>query len=278
MKMIILASAAVCMLASLPVASYATPQDDLQSFRDFFYKRFPDTAKDDYINGVYSIDAGSREQWEAIEEFPPYELNIEKGEELFNTPFANGKSYADCFENEGIGVKQNYPHFDAESGKVVTMEAAINTCREDNGEKKLKTKKGKLADISAYMAYTSRGNIIDMEIPNDPRAIAIYEQGKQFFYSKRGQLNMSCADCHVHYSGYLTRSELLSPALGHVSHWPVYRSKWGGLGTLHRRYTGCNRNIRATPFKAQGAEYTALEYFHSYMSNGLKLNGPGSRK
>ncbi len=279
MKNVILTcGVAICVLACLPITSFATPQSDLESFRDFFYKRFPDTAKDDFINGVYSINAGAREQWEAIEEFPPYEINIESGEELFNVPFANGKSYADCFENGGIGIRQNYPHFDAKSGKIITLESAINSCREANGEKKLKTKKGKLADISAYMAYTSRGNTIDVKIPDDPRAMAIYEEGKRQFYTKRGQLNMACADCHLHYSGNLARADLLSPALGHVSHFPVYRSKWGGLGTLHRRYAGCNNNIRAKPFKAQSAEYTALEYFHSYMSNGLELNGPGSRK
>ncbi|MGB5540513.1 MAG: sulfur oxidation c-type cytochrome SoxA, partial [Gammaproteobacteria bacterium] len=58
----------------------------------------------------------------------------------------------------------------------------------------------------------------------------------------------------------------------------VYRSAWGELGTLHRRYDGCNKQVRAAPYKAQGPEYTALEYFHAYMSNGLEINGPGSRK
>jgi sulfur-oxidizing protein SoxA len=52
----------------------------------------------------------------------------------------------------------------------------------------------------------------------------------------------------------------------------------GGLGTTHRRYSGCNKQVRAKPFKAQSAEYRALEYFHTYMSNGLVVNGPGARK
>ena len=41
----------------------------------------------DYKNGVYSIDKSAREQWESMEEFPPYELNVDRGEELFNMPF-----------------------------------------------------------------------------------------------------------------------------------------------------------------------------------------------
>jgi peroxiredoxin family protein len=67
-------------------------------------------------------------------------------------------------------------------------------------------------------------------------------------------------------------------ALGHLTHFPVYRSKWGGLGTTHRRYGGCNKQVRAKPFPAQSEEYRALEYFHTYMSNGLAVNGPGARK
>lgn len=259
-------------------AAQATPEEDLAAFQNYFQKRFPDTPKADFINGIYSIDKASREQWEAIEEFPPYEIAIEEGEQLFNTPFANGKGYADCFENGGIGIRQNYPYFDKELGEVMTLEWAINRCREANGEKPLKYKKGAIASISAYMAYTSRGNTINVEISDDPQALAAYENGKEFFYTKRGQLNFSCANCHAAGSGMMVRADKLSPALGQASHFPVYRSKWGSMGTLHRRFGGCNENIRAKGFKAQGKEYRNLEYFLTYMSNGLETNGPGVRK
>ena len=278
MKKVILTVSAACLLASIPFASQADPEKDLQEFRNYYTERFPETPMADFQNGVYSIDAASREQWESIEEFPPYEIALEEGETLFNTPFANGKSYADCFENGGIGIRQNYPHFDTETGKIVTLEIAINACRKANGEKPLKGKKGAIAQISSYMAYTSRGNVLDIQIPDDPRAMAAYERGKRHFYTKRGQLNMACADCHQKYSGFKIRTELLSPALGQPTHFPVYRSKWGAMGTLHRRYAGCNEQVRAKPFKAQGDEYAALEYFHTYMSNGLEVNGPGARK
>ncbi len=265
-------------IALLPATGTASPESDLKAFRDYFHKRFPNVPFDEFANGVYAIDQASREQWEAIEEFPPYEIDIEKGKELFNTPFKNGKTYASCFPNEGIGIRQNYPYFDTRTGKVVTLESAINDCRVKNGEKPLKWKKGKIAQISAYMAYTSRGKRIDIKIPDDPRALEAYERGKFHFYAKRGQLNMACADCHMYNAGNRIRADLLSPALGHVTHFPVYRSKWGELGTLHRRYGGCNKQVRAKPFKAQSDEYRALEYFHTYMSNGLPVNGPGARK
>ncbi|RRQ21157.1 sulfur oxidation c-type cytochrome SoxA [Thiohalobacter thiocyanaticus] len=278
MRKILAAVAAAGMVAALPQAANATPQEDLKEFRAYFDKRFPNVPFDDYVNGVYSIDQASREQWESIEDFPPYEIDISAGKEMFNTPFKNGKTYASCFENDGKGVRQNYPYFDTKTGEVVTLEGAINACRVKNGEEPLGWKKGKIAQISAYMAYTSRGNEINIEVPNDERAQEAYERGKAHFYAKRGQLNMACADCHVYNAGNKVRADLLSPALGHVTHFPVYRSKWGELGTLHRRYGGCNKQVRAKPFPAQSDEYKALEYFHTYMSNGLEVNGPGARK
>jgi sulfur-oxidizing protein SoxA len=278
MKRLLTAILVIGLFGAFTAPAMATPEDDLTKFRSYFEKRFPKTPFNDFINGVYSIDPASREQWEEIEEFPPYELSLESGKTLFNTPFANGKTYASCFKNGGIGIANSYPFFDKDSGKVITLEAAINACREANGEKPLGYKKGAIADISAYMHYTTRGKPVSVEIPKDPRALAIYDEGKSQFYAKRGQLNMSCADCHVFNAGNKVRADLLSPALGHTTHFPVYRSKWGELGTLHRRYGGCNKQVRAKPYKAQGPEYTALEYFHSYMSNGLEVNGPGSRK
>ncbi len=48
-----------------------------------------------------------------------------------------------------------------------------------------------MADISAYMAYTSRGKKFDIKVPSDARAMKAYEDGKKYYYAKRGQLNMS---------------------------------------------------------------------------------------
>jgi sulfur-oxidizing protein SoxA len=259
-------------------AAIAGPAEDRAAFQKYFEKRFPSVEADAYVNGVYALDEASYQQWLQIEEFAPYELAIEEGKALFETPFANGKTYADCFPNGGIGVRQNYPYFDTERGEVVTLELAINECRVKNGEEPLSYKKGAIASISAYMAYTSRGEKIDVKIPDDPRAMAAYESGKEFYYSKRGQLNFSCADCHVTNAGMMIRADKLSPALGHPSHFPVYRSKWGEMGTLHRRFDGCNKQVRANPLPAQGEEYRNLEYFMTYMSNGLEFNGPGARK
>lgn len=286
MKKLTIAAAALAVLASAPLAVQASPESDLKAFRDHYMKRFPGIPLEEYRNGVYAINMDARQSWEAIEEFPPYEEGLYKGEELFKKKFANGKGYADCFENGGKGVRQNYPYFDAKSGEVKTLEMEINECRQANGEKPLKWKKGELAAVSAYMASMANGEKLNVEVPDDPRALEWYNRGKQHYYQKRGQLNLSCANCHVDNAGMRIRADTLSPGIGQPTHFPVWRLKWAaassgpyaGFGTLHRRYGGCNKQVRAKPFPAQSEEYRALEYFHTYMSNDIPVNAPSTRK
>lgn len=257
--------------------AHASPQEDMKAFQDYFQQRFPDVPFEEFVNGSYALNAELRSQWEALMQFPPYSFALDRGKELFSTPFANGKTYADCFPNGGVGIKQNYPYFDTETDEVITLGLAVNRCREANGEKPLPYKTGDMAAILAYMASTSRGNEYDIEIPGDPAALAAYQAGKEFFYSRHGQLNFSCASCHVQNAGNQVRTQTLSPALGIVTSFPIHRSKWGSMGTLHRRFNGCLRNIRAEPFAPQSEEYRNLEYFLTYMSNGLPVAGPGVR-
>ena len=256
---------------------WADPAADQTAFKNYFYKKFPEVPVGDFINGVYAIDQKRREQWLEIEEFPPYGIALDEGEILFNeTVFLDGASYSDCFV-DGKRSKKNYPYFDVKRNTVVTLELAINDCRVSHGEQPLKYKKGDIAKISAYLALHSRGEIIDVEVSGEA-AVNAYEQGKKYYYSKRGQLNFACVDCHVASSGMRIRAEILSPSLGHVSNFPVYRFKWGSIGTLHRRFSGCNSQVRAKPLPGQSEEYKNLEYFLSYMSNGLKFNGPSTRR
>lgn len=269
---------ALVMTAGAVLNVQASPEEDRATYKKYYEGRFTDVPYEDYVNGVYAIDKVGRQNWEAIEEFPPYELFIDEGEAMWEKPFANGKGYKDCFP-EGPVIAQNYPSWDKKQGMVMTLALALNQCREANGEKPLKYKKGSINNILSYIAFQSRGKVTNVVVPeDDPRAMEAYEKGKKFYFTRRGQLNFSCASCHMQSTGMRIRSEILSPALGHTTHWPTYRSKWGTVGTLHRRFTGCNKNIRAKPFKAQGEQYRNLEYFLTSMSNGLELNGPGARK
>jgi sulfur-oxidizing protein SoxA len=263
--------------AAVAAADSIDPDADFKAFRDYFTQKFPNVPLNDFVNGPYSMDAELRKQWEAIDDFPPYDFAIDRGKAMFATPFKNGKSYGDCFPDKGIGVRQNYPYFDLKTGEVITLELALNRCREANGEEPYSYVKDEMASLTAYMAFTSRGKPFDIKIPNDPRALAAYQKGEEYFYGRRGQLNFSCASCHVQNPGNHIRTEVLAPALGIVAAMPIYRSEWNGMGTMSRRLVTCNSQVRGVPLKPQDEDYRDVEYFLSYMSNGLPVSGPGAR-
>jgi len=250
---------------------------DAKAFQNFYFQKFPDVKHEDFVNGPYSMNEDMKRQWQEKEEFPPYEFALDAGKEMFATPFKNGKTYADCFPNGGIGIRQNYPYFDTKEGKVVTLELALNRCREANGEAPYSYVKDEMASLTAYMAFTSRGKPMDIKIPDDPRALAAFENGKRYFYTRRGQMNFSCASCHVQSPGERIRAEILAPALGILNAMPIYRSEWSGMGTTSRRFVTCNSQTRAVPLEPQADEYRDVEYFLSYVANGLPISGPGAR-
>ena len=265
------------LLLGVPVQ--AGPEEGRKAVLAHYQARFPDVPFPEYANGIYAIDQDARRQWQEIEEFPPYEFAIEAGESLWNEPLADDGGYADCFGRPPDQIRADYPSFDADRREVVTLEVAINDCRQDHGLVPLAYDAEELISITAYLAFRARGKRLDTQVPEDqPGALEAYEAGKRFYYSKRGQLNFACADCHITSVGQYVRADRLGPSLGHPTHFPVYRSKLGAMITLQQRFAGCVRDVRAKPFELQSREYRNLEYFLSYMSNGLELNGPGARK
>ncbi|MGE5027743.1 MAG: sulfur oxidation c-type cytochrome SoxA, partial [Betaproteobacteria bacterium] len=98
-----------------------------------------------------------------------------------------------------------------------------------------------------------------------------------FYYARRGQLNFACATCHVDNVGNFIRSEQLSPTVGQAAHWPEFRAGTE-VTTLQRRFQQCNSQTRAAPLEFNSDEYNNLEYFLTYMSNGLPMQTPVFRK
>ncbi len=256
----------------------ASPQEDQTLYQSYFTRRFPGIFLADFANGAYTIDKLDRDNWLAIEDFPPYDPYIDQGMTLWNTPFRNGLAYRDCFNGNPAQCK-HYPHWDAERGEVMTLAMAINQCRKSHGEPPLDYGRGPMTSLLAYMAYESRGQITRVSVPeNAPGALQAYEQGKAFYFRRRGQLNFACANCHMESAGQHLRTETISPSLGQTSGWPTYRSDWGELGSLHRRLQICNSLVRARPFPLQSEQYRNLEYFLTHLSNGVPYNGPSTRK
>ncbi len=274
-------SALMLIIAAILIQQTATagPEEDRLAFVAFYKERFPDIPVAEFANGIYAIDSDARDQWLDIEEFPPYEFAIEEGLEFWEEAFPDGSNYSDCFQEQTSEIRPDYPRFDGASGQVITLEMAINICRSAHEQPPLAYDDAEIIAMTAFLAFEARGKKINIRVPDDdPRALAAYESGKQFYYTKRGQLNFACSDCHGISSGQYIRADRLSAGLGHPTHFPVYRSKLGKVISIQQRISGCVRDIRARQFALQSSEYNNLEYFLTYMSNGFEVNGPGARK
>jgi sulfur-oxidizing protein SoxA len=248
------------------------------STEDELKNNFPEkVAREDFRMGSYAFNAIGKQTYDEVKEMPPYEEYVEKGEALYNKAFANGKSFKDCFPSPEIAG--NYPYFDNNRGEVVSLSQSINECLVNNGEKKWNMKKGDMANLEAYFSFASQEAEKTVDVKIDSQAAAdAYERGKEYYYSQRGYLKLSCANCHVQGAGQRVRNEYLSPLYGHVTHFPVYRLKWQGLGTLERRMSGCVKDQGQVPPKDDSQEMKELLFFMANMSNGLPIDGPDIRK
>ncbi len=270
-------AACAAAVAGLCAAASSTPEQDRQRLIEFFADRFPGVALDDYVYGAMIASADARAQYEQIMEFPPFLNDIEAGRKIWETPFGNGRRYADCFPGGGRNAAADHPRYDERLGRVITFEAALNRCRQANGEPPLAYgEREPMGVLTAYARTLSDGMRVNVKVET-PAAHAKYQAGKDLYFRRIGQLNASCAGCHVHNAGNTMRMEIISPALGQATHWPIFR---GGeeLMTFQGRFKRCMEQMRAVPYGFDSEEWNNLEYFLSYLSRGLPMRSSVFRK
>lgn len=201
------------------------------------------------------------------------DLGMDKWNEGFG---ANGESCAGCHNGPEsmAGLRAVTPRVDAKSGKLMIMEDYINTCvTERMGQEAWGVTSGNMKNMLALISVQSRGEVQNVAI--DGAAAPFYEQGKEIYYTRFGQLEMSCANCHEDNYGNYIRADHLSQ--GQISGFPVYRLKDAGLVSAQQRFVGCVRDTRAETFKAGSDEFKALELYVASRGNGLSIEGVGVR-
>ena len=207
----------------------------------------------------------------------PGMIFVEQAEDMWNTADGSeGKSCADCHgaSSEMAGVRPVYPKFVEAAGEVRTMEMAINDCRENRmGAEKWKYSSGDMVNMTALMASVSRGMPVNVAI--DGPAQSTWEQGKEIYYTRFGQLELSCANCHEDNYGNMIRADHLSQ--GQINGFPAYRLKNTKLNGVQDRFKGCVRDTRAETFAPGSPEFVALELYVGSRGNGLSVEGPSVR-
>ena len=187
------------------------------------------------------------------------------------------KSCASCHgdvEESMAGVRAVYPKWNEAAGEVRTLEMQVNDCRVNQmGAEKLKYTSGDLTNMVALISLQSRGMPVNVAI--DGPAQAMWEQGKELYYTRTGQLELSCANCHEQNYGNMIRADHLSQ--GQINGFPVYRLKNAKLNSVHARFKGCVRDTRAETYSPGSADFVALELYVASRGNGLSVEAPSVR-
>ncbi len=188
-----------------------------------------------------------------------------------------GKSCASCHQDVAKtmhGVGATYPKWNARLKRPVTLEQQINICRTQHmGAKPWAFKSDNLTNMTTLIRYESRG--MPVKVATDGPVTPWYDKGKKLYYTRIGQLDMSCANCHQKYYGHHIRADLLSQ--GQINDFPTYREKAQHLVPVEQRFMGCMKNVRATPYKPFSDEFMELELYLASRGNGLNVETPGVR-
>ena len=230
--------------------------DEIMSGWLFRSENTRDFERDDFENPAVSAVDEARDVWAVAE-----------GTE--------GKACKDCHENaeKMAGVRTKMPKV-AANGELWSLENFINDCRTERmGAEAWGWNDSNMVNMTALISYVSRGMPVDVAI--DGAAAPYWEQGKEMYYTRTGQLELSCANCHEQNYGNMIRADHLSQ--GQINAFPAYRLKNAKLNSIHARFKGCVRDTRAETYKPGSEEFRALELYVASRGNGLSVEGPSVR-
>lgn len=278
MRIITVAAAAMCLSTAALFA-----QDDNTLTINGELEMVTETAAPEHLDGLSTIYSGWRfrtvetQALQADDFDNPAMLFVDQGMDLFNAvDGTEGKSCASCHEGgpeEFAGLTATMPK--VIDGKLTTMEDLINGHRADAmGAEPWKWSGAQMQAMVALIGLQSRG--MPMNVAIDGEAAPYWEQGKEMYYTRYGQLELSCANCHEDNYGLFIRADHLSQ--GQINGFPTYRLKQAKLISRHNRFRGCIRDTRAETFAEGSDEFRALELYVASRSNGLSVETPAVRQ
>lgn len=199
----------------------------------------------------------------------PGMLWVAEGEDRFN------RDCTACHSEASMrGVAARYPAWDEATGAPIDLAGRISACVERHQRVAPPARESQpLLALTAYVAYQSRG--LPISRPADPRLAPALAQGRALYGERRGQLDLSCVQCHDDNAGRRLAGSVIPQA--HPTGYPLYRLEWQGLGSLQRRLRGCMTGVRSEPFAYGAAEYIALELFLNDRAAGMAIETPAVR-
>lgn len=210
----------------------------------------------------------------------PGMLYVERGEEIWNTVEGEaGKSCASCHGDASesmAGVAASYPKWDGDAQRPINVELQINKCRENNMKAEAyKFDAAEQKALTTFIKHQSQGEPMNVDLSQGDLQ-SWWKKGEELYYTRTGQLNLSCASCHEQNNGLYIRADHLSQ--GNVNGFPTYRLKQANMVSLHNRFRGCIRDTRAEFPAAFSDELMALEVYVTWRGTGLSIETPAVRQ
>ena len=187
-----------------------------------------------------------------------------------------GESCASCHgaPEDMAGVRAVYPKWNEDAGEVRTLAMQIDGCRTEQMKAEAwGIDKTPMLNMEGLLASVSRGYPVNVAI--DGPAQSMWELGEELYYTRFGQLELSCANCHEDNYDNNIRADHLSQ--GQINGFPTYRLKDARLVGVQSRFRGCVRDTRAETFAVGSEEFIALELYVASRGNGLSVEGPSVR-
>lgn len=207
----------------------------------------------------------------------PGMLWVDRGRALWHQQNEAGDSCQTCHGPPASmrGVATTYPQYDPAHKRLINLHQRIEHCRTKRlGLAPLPYEHDERLSLAALVTRASEGLAFDVQI--DGAAAPFFARGRDYFTTRRGQLNLACVQCHESYVGFNLRGDRLSQ--GQITGYPAYRLTWQSLGSLHRRLRFCNQGVRATVHPAGSDVYVNLELYLAWRAANLPLESPSVRR
>lgn len=271
-------------MAAALVAGPALAQDDRQLVINGDTEMITEAPAPDYIEGLTTIYSGWRFHETSMQDLEmddfenPAVIAVDIATEVWGTADGTeGKSCASCHEDVAksmAGVRAVYPKWNEAAGEIRTLATQINDCRTERmGAEAWKYDGSEMTGMEALISIQSRGMPVNVAI--DGPVHDAWVQGQEMYYTRYGQLELSCANCHEQNFDNNIRADHLSQ--GQINGFPAFRLKTDGLVQVQNRFKGCIRDTRAETFSPGSAEFVALELYVASRGNGLSVEAPSVR-
>ena len=232
-----------------------------------------DLAPDVVRSGSYFLTESTR-QLQNDSFANPGLLWVDQGKALFEDD-TGAASCRSCHENGLTGVFARFPAYDAKLKKLLNIEGRINQCRtQHQALTPFPYESNTLLSLTAYVASLSRDTPFNVSVKDESKQY--FDRGREYFFTRRGQLNLACTQCHDDNWGRMLRGDRISQ--GHSNAYPGYRLEWQSFGSLHRRIADCDTGVRANPFEPGSPTYVELELYLAWRSANLPIESPGVRR